>query len=85
MGVATFFETLAAYQAAWKGEESWESLEGDFRIGATCSALGQVHFLVTLRGAIGAPETWQASAGLTSELGQLPAIAKAARQFYGGA
>jgi hypothetical protein len=40
---------------------------------------------LTLHGSIGTPEAWQATAGLTSELGQLPSFAKAAHRLYGDA
>ena len=84
-GLLTLFERLAAHMSPWRGTESWSSLEGEFNLVATCSTNGHVHFQVELLGRPGAPEEWRASAGITSELGQLQSIAAAARMFFSDA
>ena len=84
-GLLALFEKLAAHARPWQGSESWSSLEGEFNLIATCSTSGHVHFLVELRGQPGASEEWHASAGITSELGQLQSIAAAARSFFDNA
>jgi hypothetical protein len=81
-GLLALFEKLAAQVGPWRGAESWTSLEGEFSLIATCSTSGHVHFQVELQGGPGAPEEWRASAGITSELGQLQSIAAAARSFF---
>lgn len=84
-GLLTLFEKIAAHEMPWQGTESWSSLEGEFNLIATCSTSGHVHFQVELWGLPGAAEEWRASAGITSELGQLQSIAAAARSFFGDA
>jgi hypothetical protein len=49
----------------------WQSLEGDFRLSATCTPLGNVVFNVELHGLQGATEEWAVTAGIDYELGQL--------------
>jgi len=66
----------------WQGIKSWESIEGEFIISATCSSLGEVLFTVRLRGLQGAPEEWTVSVGLATEFGQLRNIAKHAKGFF---
>lgn len=81
-GLACWMEDLASSGTAWKGTKSWSTLEGEFQITATCSALGAVNFNVTLSGLPGHSEQWRVSAGVDSELGLLPSLAEQARQFF---
>ena len=83
-GLAALLARLASYERPWSSGECWESIEGEFSLSATCSPLGEVGFSVCIRGLQGAPEEWQASATLTTELGQLPKIAAGAQRFFGG-
>jgi hypothetical protein len=71
-----FFATLAEQQRPWQGALTWASLERDFKLAVTCSALGTIIFSVDLRGLQGAPEEWQIIAGIESELGQLARFAE---------
>jgi len=80
-GLAELFAKLATFERPWSGAETWESVEGEFSIAATCSALGEVRFSVCIRGMLGGPEQWEVSASLVSELGQLPGIAAHAESF----
>ena len=79
---ARYFSGLAAHAGPWPGAEGCESLEGDFSLSARCSALGVVTFDVAIHGPFGIPEEWKLSSKLTSELGQLPGMASAARRFF---
>ena len=79
---AGYFSSLAAHRYPWKGVEAWESPEGDFKLGATCSTVGHVSFLIEIREKFGGPEEWELSAVLATELGQLPAIAKEADALF---
>lgn len=81
-GFLLLLEKLATHAMPWRGAESWSSFEGELNLVATCSTSGHVHFQIELRGWLGAPEEWRASAGITSELGQLQSIATAARKFF---
>ncbi|MGY0653105.1 DUF6228 family protein [Luteimonas sp. A537] len=83
-GLANLFARLATYERPWSGNERWESIEGEFLLSATCSPLGEVNFSVRILGLQGAPEEWQVSASLTTELGQLPKVAAGAHRFFGG-
>ena len=82
LGLCWFFESLGDLTSPWSGEMLWTSLEGEFELKATCSAIGAVLFQVRICGSAGAPEEWRVMAGLTSEFGQLATIAKQARSFF---
>jgi hypothetical protein len=82
LGLVRFFETLAAYERPWDQPCEWGSLEGEFNISASCSSLGEVLFTVSISGQPGVSEEWQLSFSITSELGLLPSIAKAAKSFF---
>lgn len=81
-GLARWMEELAANEFPWQGVKSWATLEGEFEISARCTVSGGVTFLVMLSGLPGANEEWRVSAGIESELGQLPSLAQAARHFF---
>jgi hypothetical protein len=81
-GLASWMDSLAANDLPWKGTTSWATLEGEFQIDATCTPSGAVTFTVTLSGLPGSDEEWRVSAGIASEVGQLPALAQAAHQFF---
>jgi hypothetical protein len=81
-GLLEFFTKLGSFERPWEGSPAWASLEDEFRISASCSKLGAVIFSLKISGLPGIPEEWQASFSLTSELGQLPKIANAARSFF---
>jgi len=55
----------------WNGVREWQSIEGDFKLSATCTALGNVAFNVELHGLQGATEEWAVTAGIDYELGEL--------------
>jgi hypothetical protein len=79
-----WMEDLATHKIPWVDSKDWATLEGDFIISATCGSSGLVVFNVSLRGCPGGAEEWRVSVGLSSELGQLQNLARAARQFFEG-
>jgi hypothetical protein len=81
-GIARLFSKLAACERPWTGVESWTSLEGEFSLSATCSALGHVTLSILISDAFGGDEEWRLSVSLVTELGQLPKIAADARAFF---
>lgn len=81
-GLNLLFQELGACQKPWKGKKEWQSLEGEFSISAACSSLGEVQFVVELRGLPGASEEWKIQVGLVSEFGQMEKFAKQAMVFF---
>jgi hypothetical protein len=80
--LADVLARLAADKRPWRGTERWESLEGEFSLAAVCSPLGQVTFTIVVSERLGGPEDWRVSAGISTELGQLPRIAADAVSFF---
>jgi hypothetical protein len=70
-GLQAFLADLGRQGRPWNGARKWGSIEGDFKLSATCSALGNVVFNVEMRGLQGATEEWAVTAGIDYELGQL--------------
>ncbi len=81
-GLLEYFQKLGGYRKPWKGEIVWSSLEGDFKIAAITTSLGQVTFIIKLYGMAGSDEEWTLTAGISTELGQLPMLAKQAKQLF---
>jgi hypothetical protein len=81
LALRDLFQELAELQRPWQGSKSWGSVEGELSISATCSALGEVVFSIALQQRSGSSEDWRIQAGLVTELGQLPSIAKGAALF----
>lgn len=75
-GLQAFLVDLGKQGQPWSGTREWESIEGDFRLSVTCTALGNVIFNLTLRGLQGATEEWALTAGIDYELGQLEHLAQ---------
>lgn len=82
-GFSDFLQRLVIQKKPWKGKENWESIEGDFKLIATCNALGQVTFEIALVHA-GSDEDWFIKANLVCELGQLKELAASVRKFLNG-
>ncbi|WP_370663419.1 DUF6228 family protein [Massilia rhizosphaerae] len=70
-GLQAFLADLGKQDGPWRGTREWQSIEGDFKLSATCTALGNVVFNVELHGLQGATEEWTVTAGIDCELGQL--------------
>lgn len=81
-GLADFFEWMASQGKPWSGTEGWESIEGEFKIYASCSLLGTVAFDIEINH-LGIAEEWQIASQIKTEFGQLPSLAKKARSFFG--
>lgn len=81
-GFANLFEYLASQTKPWDGKESWSSLEQEFEFTASCSTLGTVTFTIELSH-YGCVEEWSVKTEIKSEFGQLPSLAKSAREFFG--
>ena len=77
-----WFNELSTNSAPWENELSWESLEGEFKIFAKCTALSHIQFTVALSDMLGAPEEAHVQAGIETELGELTEISKAASKFF---
>ena len=70
-GLQAFLADLGEQDRPWSSKREWQSIEGDFRLSATCTALGHIVFNVELHGLQGAPEEWAVTACIEYELGQL--------------
>lgn len=71
-----FLADLGKQGRPWGGTREWQSIEGDFKLSATCTALGNVVFNVELHGLQGATEEWAVTAGIDCELGQLQRLSQ---------
>jgi len=73
------FRDMATAWKGWKGEQTWESLEGELSLASTMDALGHVTIRVVL--ADGLPYRWKVVAELQTESGALERLAKEAEAF----
>ena len=80
--LAHWFVELGKHKTTWENEKKWESLEGEFKISASCSSLGQIYFVVSLRDLPGSEEEAFIQAGLETELGQIAKISNSASKFF---
>jgi uncharacterized protein DUF6228 len=78
-GLADLFEFFADNWKGWDGSKLWGSLEGELSIAAHSDRLGHVYLTVKLRE--GAPAKWTLEANLVVDAGNLPALARVAREF----
>lgn len=81
-GLADLFEWMASQSKPWKTSEGWESIEGEFKLYASCNVRGNITFDLELNH-LGCTEEWRVKSQLKSEFGQLPSLAKKARAFFG--
>jgi len=81
-GFVELLEKLALYTKPWEGTESWEGIEGDFKLSVSCDPLGHVTFDIRFQ-QYGCAEEWCAEVQIQSEFGQLENLAKRARLFFG--
>jgi hypothetical protein len=80
--LAHWFSELGLHAEGWVETKTWESLEGEFKLSASCSSLGQVHFELSLRMLQGADEEAYIKVGLETELGQIEGISNEASRFF---
>ena len=81
-GLASLFEWMASQSKPWSKTEVWESLEGEFKLCASCSSVGVVTFDIEMNH-MGCAEEWRIKSQLKSEFGQLTDLAVKARAFFG--
>jgi len=81
-GLARLFERLGAQTQPWAEPLCWASLEREFKLTATCDLRGTVTVGLELQ-PLGSSEGGDVRTQLHCEFGQLPALAKAARAFFG--
>ena len=81
-GLLNFFSKLAVFKKPWKVPVKWKTLEDQFSITATCDALGNVSFELTLQDNFGHPEPWFVQITLTSELGAMAHLKQEADAFF---
>jgi hypothetical protein len=75
-GLKAFLADLGKQERPWSDVRDWQSVEGDFKLSATCTALGKVVFDIELHGLQGGSEEWAVTAGIDYELGQLERLSK---------
>ncbi|WP_407920678.1 DUF6228 family protein [Pseudomonas abyssi] len=73
---------MGAQNRPWSEPECWASLEREFKLTATCDWRRTVTVGLELQ-PLGSSEGWYVRTQLHCEFGQLPALAKAARAFFG--
>lgn len=76
-----FTHELASHETPWKGVKSWESLEQEIKISASCSSLGKVTFNIHLS-IFYAPEPWSLKTDLHYDFGQLKKLNEASQAFF---
>ena len=76
-GISLLFSELASFEKPWAGEKRWESIERDFSISVSCSALGKV--LIKARITDPSEEALTMEISLVTEFSQLIQIAKDAK------
>jgi len=81
-GFADLLEELASKIKPWEGEKTWQSIEGEFIFSVSCSSIGKIKFKIELNH-YGNNEEWELTTEINSEFGQLPHLAKLARDFFG--
>lgn len=81
-GLADLFEWMASQGKPWEQAEGWESIEGEFKLYASCNLRGNVTFDIEMN-CLGCAEEWRVKLQLKSEFGQLPSLAKQSRAFFG--
>lgn len=82
-GPLSLFAALAAETRPWVGSHEWESLEGELKLRVTCDSVGHVLFKIEI-GKQSGPAPWAVNTRLLMELGQLPAVGRAAEAFFPG-
>lgn len=78
-GLAELFTSFARDWRGWPGTRTWQSLEGELELTATCDRTGHVNLTVTLSDRM--HPAWSASADLVLEAGALERIAREVEAF----
>ncbi len=74
------FEHMADNWDGWDGEKNWGAMEGEFILSATFAKTGHMTLTVTL---LEAYNLWSVIAKFDIEAGQIEALAKKAKRFFG--
>ncbi|MFD2441624.1 DUF6228 family protein [Paracoccus kondratievae] len=77
-GFVEYFQMLAGHSSRWEGEKTWETLEGELHLGATCDAWGHVRLEIALRDY---QLDWSVRCSLLFDLGMLSEHASDAASF----
>lgn len=78
----SFFQGLARDWRGWEGVRVIESLEHQLRLSCTTDRLGHIEIRAELRGDMSGSD-WLASDTIYLEAGQLDALARSARDYFG--
>jgi hypothetical protein len=79
-GFVDFFERLASFQRPWPHHEEWETLEGELKLDATCSASGLVEIKVNLQNMV-ENDNWSLKCTMIFDFGSLAKISSDAKRF----
>ncbi|MCL2297882.1 MAG: DUF6228 family protein [Proteobacteria bacterium] len=77
-----FFQKLGSKDSKWDGCIEWKSVEGDFSISVTCSALGKIAFRVAIEGLQGNSEAWNAQINIEADFGILKEVARQSKSCF---
>lgn len=80
-GFVDFSRRLASHKKPWTGEETWEPLERDMRLRATCDALGHVELKINLNHGFTDSDRWSLECSIFVDFGMLSFHAEGARRF----
>ena len=75
------FSQIAKEWKGWKGSKSWESIEGEFGVKATCDNLGHVTLNLSIR-EWNDPEPWDVNVDLVLDTGQTERVSKQINSFF---
>jgi len=79
--LVNLFDFMAKEWKGWDGLQSWESIEGEFGLSASCDHLGHVMLHLSFRENDG-PEVWQSNVDLGLDSGQTERIAVQVGKFF---
>jgi len=75
-----FFLQLSEMESPWEGERFWETIEGEFKIIATCDSLGHVTFAIKI---LNYQDSWCMEAKFGYDLGMLKDLSADFQKFWG--
>lgn len=81
-GFTEFFESLASQEKPWNDIKSWQPLEADMSLEATCDSLGHIAIKVILGEGLSTKNCWSLECTLYFDFGMLPKFGKDAKNFY---
>ncbi len=82
LGLGDYFASVEQDWRGWKGEKTWESVEGELSLTAIHDGLGHITLTAELRNRFNPPSRqWLARGALSLEAGALGPLAQAAARF----